>query len=108
MKKTRLTKTALADASPGQSEYTIWDLALPGFGLRVRPSGSKTFVFVYRTEGGRKGKTQRVTLKAKNPEVARTAAKALAAQYHGGGDPAAVKAEGRRGDRHGAAGPFSG
>ena len=80
MKKTRLTKTALADASPSPSECTIWDSALPDFGLRVRPSGSKTFVFVYRTEGGRKGNTQCVTLKAKNSEVASTPAKALATQ----------------------------
>ena len=86
--KVRLTKTVVAEAKPGEREYMIWDPRLAGFGLRVRPSGAKSFVFVYRTAGGRQGKTQRVTIKGSSPEAAFEQAKKLQARYHGGADPA--------------------
>ena len=94
--KRRITKAIVAAAQPANREYVIWDNALPGFGLRVRPSGTKSYVFTYRSPGGRAGKVKRVTINATMPEQARTKAKALAAQYHGGRDPAEAKAEARR------------
>jgi hypothetical protein len=46
-----LTEDAIANARPRRSEYTIWDEAISGFGLRVRPSGYKSFVLYYRYRG---------------------------------------------------------
>jgi len=90
--KVKLTKTVVAEAMPGPKDYMLWDTRVAGFGLRVRPTGSKSFVFVYRSAGGRNGTPKRVTIKASNPDVAFARAKELAGQYHGGADPAAEKA----------------
>lgn len=94
--KVKLTKTAVADAQPRAHEYVLWDSRLPGFGLRVRPTGSKAFIFVYRSAGGRSGVVRRVTIKANNPDVAFVRAKDLAAEFYGGADPAAAKAEAKQ------------
>lgn len=90
--RTRLTKNAVDEAQPRDKEYVLWDTAIAGFGLRVRPTGGKSFIFTYRTAGGRAGRVQRVTIgNAARMKVdpARDRAKALAGQYHGGVDPAA-------------------
>lgn len=47
----KLTKTVADGATyqgNGQSRCVLWDDALPGFGLRVYPSGKKSFVLFYR------------------------------------------------------------
>src|SRR6478609_3678302 len=94
--KARLTKKAVAEAQPGAKEYVLWDSRIAGFGLRVRPTGGKSFIFAYRTAGGRAGKYQRVTIKATNPDVAFERAKELAGQHHGGVDPAGEREEARK------------
>jgi integrase len=93
----RITKSVVAAASPKPREYLIHDTEIAGYALRVRPSGSTSFVFMYRSPGGRKGRARRVTIKADNPEIARREAKRLAAQHHGGADPARERAEKRNG-----------
>ncbi|MFL5011410.1 tyrosine-type recombinase/integrase [Rhizobium sp.] len=90
--KRRLTRNVYDDAKPDGTDYVIWDSRLPGFGLRVRPSGAKAFTYVYRQHG----KLKRVTIKALTPDDAYEAAKALAANHYGGGDPAAEKQETRQ------------
>lgn len=96
--KVKLTKTIVADAAPTGSDYILWDSALPGFGLRVRKTGGKAYIFAYRTPGGRAGSWKRVTIK--NPldktDQARAKAKDLFSAIHGGSDPAEEKAEERR------------
>lgn len=84
--KVKLTKAVVNDAQAGAREYVIWDDRLQGFGLRVRPTGSKSFIYVYRSAGGRNGAVRRVTLKAKNPDVAYQLAKDRSTEE----DPAAV------------------
>ncbi len=93
--KVRLTKTLVAAAEPQEREYVLWDSRLPGFGLRVRPSGSRSFIYAYRTAGGRAGAYRRDTINATNPDVAYERAKELAGQYLRGGDPVGEKAEER-------------
>jgi integrase len=48
-------------------QFVVWDTELTGFGVRVSPGGTKTFVFAYRTPGRRKrwktlGRVGRVAL----------------------------------------------
>ena len=44
----RLTKRAVEAARPQAKDYLIFDDQLPGFGLRVMPSGKKSYLIQYR------------------------------------------------------------
>ena len=63
--RTRLTLTepAVEALGPGDRPWTAWDDRLTGFGVRVEPSGTKSFLVNYRTGGGgRKAPNKRVVL----------------------------------------------
>ena len=47
----RLTDAGIARLRPQAREYTIWDSRTAGLGIRVRPSGSRTFIYHCRTAG---------------------------------------------------------
>ncbi len=49
----KLTKRLLDSLAPESHDRFVWDGALAGFGLRVRPTGRKTFLVQYRTGDGR-------------------------------------------------------
>jgi integrase len=75
-------------------EYWVWDSELPGFGVRVWPSGRKVYVAQYRAEG----RTRRVGLGthgAVTPEQARKEAVQVLAQVAKGADPAQTRDQGR-------------
>ena len=44
----RLTKRTVDAAKPGPDRYRVWDADIKGFGLKVWPSGVKTYVVWYR------------------------------------------------------------
>lgn len=44
MKSKRLTARNVDGALPTSKPYFVWDSDLKGFGLKVFPSGTKTFV----------------------------------------------------------------
>ncbi len=50
-RKLRLGEENAARFRPGRAEYTVWDSDIAGFGVRVRPSGSRTFVFHCNAHG---------------------------------------------------------
>ena len=54
----RLTDAAIARLRPREREYTIWDSRVPGLGVRVRPSGGRSYVLLQ--EAG--GRSKRVSL----------------------------------------------
>lgn len=83
----KLTKRVVDALEPGEAERFEWCDALPGFGVRVYPSGRKVYVVQYRA-GGR---TRRLTLGDHGPVTADQArARALAAlgRVAAGADPA--------------------
>ena len=47
----KLTDAAVARLRPRAREYTVWDRAAPGLGVRVRPTGGKSWVMLEEVEG---------------------------------------------------------
>ncbi len=96
----RLTKRTVDAAKPKQSDYVLWDSDLAGFGLRVRPSGAKSYIVQYRTAGGRSGVVRKVTLGRHGspwtPDSARAKAWRILGTIANGADPAREKTEKRR------------
>src|SRR5499425_2123750 len=98
MPRIKLTKSAI-DALPiPKSDVVYWDVASPGFGVKVTPKGRKVFVVLYRTGGAgsklRKytiGPYGRVTL-----HQARVAAQKVFAAKLEGRDPAGEEREAKR------------
>ena len=50
-RKPRLGPGAIAAAKPKAAEYTLWDGAIAHFGVRVHPSGVKSFIVQTRVAG---------------------------------------------------------
>ena len=44
----KLTKRSIEALAPREIDYIAWDNDVPGFGVRVMPSGRKSFVLQYR------------------------------------------------------------
>ena len=96
---TRLTKRAVDAARPETGRYVLWDDDLTGFGLRVEPSGRKTFVARYRKGGGRNGPIQQETIGrfgTLTPDEARARAKKTLGAAASGGDPVGAKKAARQ------------
>ena len=47
----RLADAAIDRLRPREREYTVWDSAVPGLGVRVRPGGGKSYVLLLRSSG---------------------------------------------------------
>jgi integrase len=48
----KLTKTSVDDLLPGEGDRIVWDSELKGFGVRVKPTGVKTYLVQYRNTDG--------------------------------------------------------
>ena len=93
---TKLTKATVAALTlpRRKSELLVFASDLPGFGVRLRAGGSKTWIFQYKLGN----KHRRITLgrvSALEPAAAREQASKLHAQVRLGQDPAGAKAESR-------------
>src|ERR1700741_495848 len=90
----RITKRTVDAVKPNGGEFTVWDDTLTGFGVRVRPTGAKSYVVVYRAGTGRGTPVRRYTIAAVGkitPERARARAKAILGAVAHGYDPANEK-----------------
>ena len=56
--RAKLTDAAIARLRPREREYAVWDRGLPGLGVRVRPTGGKSYVLLVEAQG----RFRRVTL----------------------------------------------
>jgi integrase len=87
----KLSKRSVEALRVQATNYIAFDAELPGFGVRIMPSGKRFFLVQYR----RHGRTRRVMLGQFGPltaEVARRRALMLLAQARSGGlDPAAER-----------------
>ena len=94
----KLTKRTIGAERPETVEKFVWDDDLPGFGLRVYPSGRKSYLVQYKI-GGRGGRTRRISLGLhgiQTVEEARKKAAKLLAAVADGGDRAVDRAKSRQ------------
>lgn len=95
----KLTKRTVDAAKPAPERYIVWDTELSGFGLRVEPTGRKTFIARYRAGGGRSGTLRQATIgrygTLTTDEARRLARKTLGAAAIGG-DPVGERKSARQ------------
>jgi integrase len=98
-----LTKRVVDSLVPRQGRFDVWDSALPGFGVRIAPSGAKSFILRYRPKhAGRTGPKRFMTIGRFGPltvDQARERAKRIFGRVADGQDPAATLAETRAAPR---------
>ena len=91
MSREKLTKRSIERLPVKDKDYIAFDVDLPGFGVRVMPSGRRFFLIQY----SRHGRTRRVSLGQFGPitaEIARKEATRLLGNVRGAdGDPAAAR-----------------
>ncbi len=91
MAKGKLTKTRVEKFEAGDADYIVWDADLAGFGVRVKPTGVKSYVVQYRNR--QNGISRRKTLGRHGPLLtfhqAHDQARMLLADALRGSDPIA-------------------
>ncbi len=94
----KLTKQMIAALKPEEKDIVVWDESMPGFGVRVKPSGVRSFILQYRN---RHGRSKRLTL-GRIGELTLDQARREAGKLKGGvslgDDPAQDRVEARAGD----------
>jgi integrase len=89
---TKLTKRTIATLKPDRRRDTfLWDGELRGFGVRVKPSGTKTFIIQYRNVEGRTRRCVIGQYGVLTVEQARDLAQKKLAAVIDGADPSAER-----------------
>ena len=97
--KTKITinKRAVDALKPGDKPWIAWDDRLTGFGVRVHPTGAKSFIVNYRAgDGGRKAPNKQVVLGRYGkiaPGQARRLAQTTLGKVASGEDPAEERSQ---------------
>lgn len=95
-----LTKRTADAQKPRSKPYIVFDEKLKGFGLRVLPSGAKSWIVEYRPGGGGRAVGKRRLKLADVGEMtadkARKAARTILSKVRLGADPAAERSAARR------------
>lgn len=83
----KLTKRVVDALEPQQKDYVVWDDELKGFGVRVKPSGRKSFVIQYYNAQRRSRRMTIGLFGRLTPEEARKAARLALSDADRGRDP---------------------
>ena len=78
----KLTKRLVDAAEARSTEYFVWDSEIPGFGLRVLPSGRKGYVVQYRAGRQSRRNLERFILPALGPLTVTGITRADMAKFH--------------------------
>jgi integrase len=93
----RLTKRAVeALKEPSTGDAFLWDSELRGFGVRVKPSGTKTFIIQYRNAERRTRRLVIGSYGVLTVELARDLAQKKLASVVDGGDPSGERRAARQ------------
>lgn len=82
----RLTKRLVDALAPREASYFVWDDEVTGFGIRVMPSGTRTYQVQYR-KGGRTRRASIGKHGTVTADQARQTARQMLGVVAGGGDP---------------------
>jgi hypothetical protein len=92
----RLTNRNVDELKARPTRYIVWDTANAGFGVRVTPRGTKSFVYIYRFDGAQRlltiGNAPPLTIEQARVTLAQAQAKVMLAKHqrrHEGIAPAA-------------------
>jgi integrase len=96
--KIRISKRTVEALEPRPDRYIAWDERLAGFGVRVQPSGARSYLLQYRTPGmGRAMAPKKLTLgrhgQITADQARELASAAIARIRTGGGDPQRERSE---------------
>ena len=97
--KMRLTKIAIAALPVPDADATVWDRELSGFGLRLLPSGARTYILQRRTKAGRSVRLKIARVGDLTADQARDEAKRLISRITLGEDPAEQRRQARQAER---------
>jgi integrase len=89
--KIKLTKTVVDSAQSTSTSVELRDTIVPGFLLKVTPTGRKVFMLQYRTNGGQRRKPSLGLFGELTVDQARTLAQDWLADVRRGGDPGGDK-----------------
>jgi integrase len=94
----KLSKTVVERIKAAGQDVVVWDDALPGFGVRVKPSGVRSYIIQYRNRDT--GASKRLTIGQHGPlltfDQAKKQARATLADAMRGGDPVEMRKTARR------------
>lgn len=93
--KGKIGQRFLETLRPGDKPYWVFDEVLPGFVLRVQPSGGMSYYVRTRTKGGREVSISLGAASTLTPRQARDLAKSHLADIVKGGDPSESKRKAR-------------
>jgi hypothetical protein len=92
----KITKRIIDSVELKPERYYIWDSELKGFGVKVEPSGTKTYILRYRTGNSASAPRRFISIGrhgALTPDMARNEAIKLLGSVATGNDPALEKAK---------------
>ena len=104
-KHARLTKRIVEQLPIPDGDCVVWDTDLPGFGVRLMPSGRKTWVVQKRTKAGRSIRLKIGRSDELSAEQARDEAKRLISRIALGEDPASDRRKARLAEQERRAAP---
>jgi integrase len=90
--KKKLSKSVIDGIMPDASkDIFVWDTELRGFGLRIKPSGTRTFIIQYRNKHGKTRRLKVGQYGRLTPTEARSDAKILLADVERNKDPSSER-----------------